>query len=114
VAFNFVDILKLQNLIPFFMLKRIGHDNSGSNPGWLLKDVQIETSDRQFFYFPCNKWLDLNEDDGKIERSLKPERIVQDSVSKNYVENTMSTSSSRSSFSGREKSRSPSSDSILK
>ncbi len=22
--------------------------------------------------FPCNKWLDINEDDGKIERVLHP------------------------------------------
>ncbi len=28
-----------------------------------------------FYLFPCNKWLDVSEDDGKIERKLHSENI---------------------------------------
>ncbi len=54
---------------------KIGHDNRGIGPGWHLKEVSIECNDKRFL-FPCNKWLDKHEDDGKIERDL----IVIDSI----------------------------------
>ena len=48
---------------------KIGHDNKGFGPGWHLKEVSIECNHKNFI-FPCNKWLDKREGDGKIERDL--------------------------------------------
>ncbi|XP_062591451.1 lipoxygenase homology domain-containing protein 1-like [Saccostrea cucullata] len=35
------------------------------------EEAPFRTPDYEEFYFPCNKWLDKKEDDGKIERQLK-------------------------------------------
>jgi hypothetical protein len=48
---------------------KIGHDNKGFGAGWHLKEVFVECNNKKFI-FPCNKWLDKKEDDGKIERDL--------------------------------------------
>lgn len=42
--------------LPFFQF-RIGHDNSGSDPDWLLKrvDIYIARLD-QTWTFSCEKW----------------------------------------------------------
>ena len=66
----------------YFFL-RIGHDNSGSNPGWHLKEVKIEAPNREIYYFPCKKWFDLNEDDGKLERSLYSEEFNNNRIENN-------------------------------
>ena len=68
-ALNVGDILQI----------KIGHDNKGLGPGWHLKDVSIECHNKKYL-FPCNKWLDKHEDDGKIERDLVSiENIVDQS-----------------------------------
>jgi hypothetical protein len=54
---------------------KIGHGNNGSAPGWHLKDVKIDGPNGEFYLFPCGKWLDASEDDGKTERTLYPENI---------------------------------------
>lgn len=52
---------------------RIGHDSKGFGSGWHLKEVLVESQvDAQTWLFKCNRWLDKNEEDGKIERELFP------------------------------------------
>ena len=56
-----------------FIFQRIGHDNSGSGPGWHLDNVRIEGPKGEVYTFPCNKWFDKKEEDGQIERELYPD-----------------------------------------
>ncbi|KAF7667477.1 hypothetical protein LDENG_00061370 [Lucifuga dentata] len=52
---------------------RIRHDNSQSNSAWYLDRVEIvDTKDDTTYYFPCNRWLAVDEDDGQIARELVP------------------------------------------
>jgi hypothetical protein len=50
----------------------VGHDNTGSNPGWFLARVDVECASAGMKQvFSCERWLARDEDDGKIERVLK-------------------------------------------
>ena len=52
---------------------RIGHDNKGISAAWHLKEVLVESQlDGMRWLFKCNRWLDKNQEDGKIERELLP------------------------------------------
>uniref|UniRef100_A0A3B4AYF1 PLAT domain-containing protein n=1 Tax=Periophthalmus magnuspinnatus TaxID=409849 RepID=A0A3B4AYF1_9GOBI len=52
---------------------RIRHDNSGSYSSWYLDRVEIvDTKDDTTYFFPCNRWLAVDEDDGQIARELVP------------------------------------------
>ncbi|KAI4894673.1 hypothetical protein NFI96_015585 [Prochilodus magdalenae] len=52
---------------------RIRHDNSHSHSAWYLDRVEIvDTKDDTRYYFPCNRWLAIDEDDGQIARELVP------------------------------------------
>ncbi|XP_076005611.1 lipoxygenase homology domain-containing protein 1 [Genypterus blacodes] len=54
---------------------RIGHDGRGGGCGWFLDKVKVREegqADSQSIDFPCNRWLDRNEDDGQIVRELVP------------------------------------------
>ncbi|XP_062236812.1 lipoxygenase homology domain-containing protein 1 [Platichthys flesus] len=52
---------------------RIRHDNTNSYPSWYLDRVEIvDTKDDMTYYFPCNRWLAVDEDDGQIARELVP------------------------------------------
>jgi len=51
---------------------RLGHDNSGLGPGWLVESVTIKnlrTGDS--YLFPVNQWFDKSEADGKIVRDIE-------------------------------------------
>ena len=49
----------------------IGHDNSGSSPGWFLESVAIECAPAGMKQvFTCHKWLARDEQDGLCERML--------------------------------------------
>ncbi|KAI8495091.1 hypothetical protein Bbelb_270770 [Branchiostoma belcheri] len=49
----------------------VWHDNTGPSPAWYLSKVVIQhLSSGQLDYFICNKWLALDEDDGKIDRMV--------------------------------------------
>lgn len=50
---------------------RIRHDNTGNKPGWFLDFITVheENGDR-WWYFPCNRWLAIDEDDSLIDRTL--------------------------------------------
>uniref|UniRef100_A0A3Q3FTN1 Lipoxygenase homology PLAT domains 1b n=1 Tax=Labrus bergylta TaxID=56723 RepID=A0A3Q3FTN1_9LABR len=54
---------------------RIGHDGKGGGCGWFLDKVVVREdgqAEAQAVEFPCNRWLDRNEDDGQIVRELLP------------------------------------------
>ncbi|XP_062273857.1 lipoxygenase homology domain-containing protein 1 [Scomber scombrus] len=52
---------------------RIRHDNTQSYSAWYLDRVEIvDTKDDTTYYFPCNRWLAVDEDDGQIARELVP------------------------------------------
>ncbi|MED6242457.1 hypothetical protein ATANTOWER_004969, partial [Ataeniobius toweri] len=52
---------------------RIRHDNSQASPGWFLDRVEIvDTKDDTTFFFPCKRWLAVDEDDGQLARELVP------------------------------------------
>lgn len=52
---------------------RIGHDGTGRGSGWFVDhvDVQRDGAEKETS-FPCQRWLDENEDDGLTERELWP------------------------------------------
>ncbi|KAM6034199.1 lipoxygenase homology domain-containing protein 1 [Chlamydotis macqueenii] len=52
---------------------RIRHDNSGASPSWFLERVEIvDLKESTTYYFPCQRWLAVEEDDGQIVRELVP------------------------------------------
>uniref|UniRef100_A0A4W4F748 PLAT domain-containing protein n=1 Tax=Electrophorus electricus TaxID=8005 RepID=A0A4W4F748_ELEEL len=54
---------------------RIGHDGRGGGCGWFLDKVVVREeghTESQGIQFPCQRWLDRNEDDGQIVRELVP------------------------------------------
>jgi lipoxygenase homology domain-containing protein 1 len=64
----------------------IGHDNSGG--GWFLSKVDVicpTTGMKQVF--PCEKWLALDLDDGKIERMLKENTALRETHKSHSVWN---------------------------
>ena len=54
---------------------RIGHDNSGLGGAWFLGWVEIENFDGSKWSFPHNRWLALDEDDGKLEHEIFAEAV---------------------------------------
>ncbi|KAM6444396.1 oxygen-regulated protein 1 [Rhynochetos jubatus] len=51
----------------------ISHDGAGPGNGWFLDKIVIkhkEGKETQEVIFPCNRWLDEYQDDGKTEREL--------------------------------------------
>ncbi|XP_075973016.1 DENN domain containing pinstripe isoform X1 [Anticarsia gemmatalis] len=55
---------------------RIGHDNSGLSPRWLLDQVFVRNEVTGHTYtFPCNRWLGTGVDDGSTERLLVAARV---------------------------------------
>ncbi|XP_075776815.1 oxygen-regulated protein 1 isoform X2 [Pelodiscus sinensis] len=50
----------------------ISHDGTGPGNGWFLEKVVVKfkEDDDQEIMFPCNRWLDEYQDDGKTEREL--------------------------------------------
>ncbi|KAL4660900.1 lipoxygenase homology domain-containing protein 1-like [Arapaima gigas] len=52
---------------------RIRHDNTSPQTAWFLDRVEIvDTKEETTYYFPCNRWLAVDEDDGQIARELVP------------------------------------------
>ena len=51
---------------------KIWHDNSGgSSAAWFLKFIIVhDLQTREKFYFICNKWLSVDDDDCVIDRTL--------------------------------------------
>ncbi|XP_039698362.1 lipoxygenase homology domain-containing protein 1 isoform X1 [Pteropus medius] len=52
---------------------RIRHDNSGNRAGWFLDRIDItDVNNETMYYFPCQRWLAVEEDDGQLSRELLP------------------------------------------
>lgn len=55
---------------------RIRHDNTGKKPGWFLSMVVLEDiNTREYVYFPFNRWLAVDEEDGlsaEIDGNSRP------------------------------------------
>lgn len=52
---------------------RVGHDGKGPGAGWHLKEIIVDAPKLgKKWRFPCDRWFDKGEDDGKIERELYP------------------------------------------
>ncbi|XP_061603543.1 lipoxygenase homology domain-containing protein 1 [Phyllopteryx taeniolatus] len=52
---------------------RIRHDNSRPGAGWFLDRVEIvDDKDDTTYFFPCKRWLAVDEDDGQLARELVP------------------------------------------
>ncbi|KAK9954997.1 hypothetical protein ABG768_014905 [Culter alburnus] len=52
---------------------RIRHDNKQANASWYLDRVEIfDTKDETMYFFPCQRWLAVDEDDGQLCRELVP------------------------------------------
>ncbi|XP_077285718.1 DENN domain containing pinstripe [Arctopsyche grandis] len=68
---------------------RIGHDNSGLSPRWMLENVYVRNEVTGHTYrFPCNRWLGRGVDDGSTERLL----VAQLVTARSSHNNTMSGS----------------------
>ena len=52
---------------------RIWHNNGGSSPSWYLSRLMIHDIQKDSkTWFLCDRWLAVEEDDGEIERNLRP------------------------------------------
>ncbi|KAM7368820.1 hypothetical protein PAMP_013127 [Pampus punctatissimus] len=52
---------------------RIRHDNKHAGAGWFLDRVEIvDNKDDTTYFFPCKRWLAIDEDDGQLARELVP------------------------------------------
>ncbi|XP_022249693.1 uncharacterized protein LOC106466023 [Limulus polyphemus] len=50
---------------------QVWHNNSGSSPSWYLKDITVtHLNTNETFYFTCEQWLSVEEDDGQVEREI--------------------------------------------
>ncbi|KAJ8306151.1 hypothetical protein KUTeg_016696 [Tegillarca granosa] len=50
---------------------RIGHDNTGDNPGWLCDEIRMKDVDtHEELVFPCHRWMARDEDDSEICREM--------------------------------------------
>ncbi|XP_041355210.1 DENN domain-containing protein 5B-like isoform X3 [Gigantopelta aegis] len=65
---------------------RIGHDNNGMTPRWLVEYVLVRNEISGHTYrFPCGRWLGKGVDDGSIERLLVAELVHQTSDNDDVV-----------------------------
>ncbi|KAF4523620.1 hypothetical protein B566_EDAN010129 [Ephemera danica] len=55
---------------------RVGHDNSGPNPKWMIEHIVARNEVTGLAYkFPCGRWLGRGMDDGSTERLLVGEMV---------------------------------------
>ncbi|XP_063067192.1 lipoxygenase homology domain-containing protein 1-like [Engraulis encrasicolus] len=67
-----VFVVKAIDLGPLKKL-RIRHDNTNAGPAWFLDRVEVvDTKEEVTYYFPCMRWLAVDEDDGQLARELVP------------------------------------------
>ncbi|XP_069674606.1 DENN domain-containing protein 5B isoform X2 [Periplaneta americana] len=66
---------------------RIGHDNSGPSPKWMVEHVVVRNEVTGHTYkFPCGRWLGRGIDDGSTERLLVGELVPRHVDSDELVE----------------------------
>nr|KAG5694176.1 hypothetical protein BaRGS_016022 [Batillaria attramentaria] len=52
---------------------KIRHDNAGFGGAWFLDRVEVDDRKRKKnYFFPCQRWLATDKDDGQISRELVP------------------------------------------
>ena len=68
---------------------RISTDYSGTDPAWRCTEVKIEAPNGSLAYFPCNKWFDINKDDGKTEHTLHKEEMNKENVDQSFQEGVL-------------------------
>ncbi|XP_076450682.1 LOW QUALITY PROTEIN: lipoxygenase homology domain-containing protein 1-like [Babylonia areolata] len=52
---------------------KIRHDNGGMGSAWFLDSLEVQDGKRKkSYFFPCQRWLATNKDDGQICRELVP------------------------------------------
>ncbi|KTF89799.1 hypothetical protein cypCar_00010796 [Cyprinus carpio] len=52
---------------------RMRHDNKQPNAAWYLDRVEIfDGKEETMYFFPCQRWLAVDEDDGQLGRELVP------------------------------------------
>jgi len=55
---------------------RVGHDNAGISPKWMVEHVLVRNEVTGHTYrFPCGRWLGKGTDDGALERLLVAEPV---------------------------------------
>ncbi|XP_052123081.1 DENN domain-containing protein 5A isoform X2 [Frankliniella occidentalis] len=70
---------------------RIGHDNSGLSPKWMVEYVLVRNEMTGHTYkFPCGRWLGRGIDDGSTERLLIGE-LIPNSDTRSELAETCST-----------------------
>ncbi len=61
------------------ILFRIGHDNAGFRPDWLLERVEIDVPKLgEKWVFPCGKWLSKSKGDCQLEVELYPKAMASE------------------------------------
>ncbi|XP_052242750.1 DENN domain-containing protein 5B-like isoform X4 [Dreissena polymorpha] len=81
---------------------RIGHDNSGITPKWLVEHVLIRNEISGHTYkFACGRWLGKGVDDGSIERLLVAELLPQNTDTNELVTGSKTPPRARSPVSLR-------------
>ncbi|XP_077733054.1 lipoxygenase homology domain-containing protein 1-like [Canis aureus] len=51
----------------------MSHDGTGPGNGWFLESIVVKSEEEdgnQEVLFPCNRWLDEYQNDGRTEREL--------------------------------------------
>ena len=65
---------------------RLGHDNHGNNPNWLVEHVVIKNEfTGQAYKFTCGRWLGSNIDDGSKERYMVGYPVAPDTSTASLV-----------------------------
>ncbi|KAB7506558.1 DENN domain-containing protein 5A [Armadillidium nasatum] len=66
---------------------RIGHDNSGISPKWMVEHVLVRNEvTGHTWKFPCGRWLGRGIDDGSLERILVGEIVPAHITSEDLIE----------------------------
>ncbi|XP_023220362.1 uncharacterized protein LOC111622242 [Centruroides sculpturatus] len=65
---------------------QIWHNNGGASPSWFLKNIMVfDMHTGKSYYFECEQWLSVEEEDGQIEKEL-PLNEISWNLSKVYRE----------------------------
>ena len=65
-------VLKVNKRLGDIQSVRIGHDNSGNSPSWLLEEIVIfDKQTNHSWMFTVSEWLALERGDGRTERLLR-------------------------------------------
>ncbi|XP_017713332.1 PREDICTED: lipoxygenase homology domain-containing protein 1 isoform X9 [Rhinopithecus bieti] len=80
-------IVELEDVGEIIEKIRIGHNNTGMNPGWHCSHVDIrrllpDKDGAETLTFPCDRWLATSEDDKKTIRELVPYDIFTEKYMK--------------------------------